>query len=127
MTATVAAYMFSALAAAVVAFQVALAFGMPWAELTWGCRFPGKLPGRMRAVAVVTALLLIVFAVIVLARTGLVLPGWESTSRTVVWVVVAYAALGVVANAATPSRWERIIWLPVILVMLGCSLIVALS
>jgi hypothetical protein len=55
------------------------------------------------------------------------LPGWEPVSRTLVWGVVAYCVLGVLANALTPSRWERIIWLPVVSGMLLCSILVALG
>jgi hypothetical protein len=43
------------------------------------------------------------------------------------WVVVAYAFLGVVVNAITPSAGERLIWLPVTLVLAGCAIIVARS
>jgi hypothetical protein len=50
-------------------------------------------------------------------------PGLE----TLVWVVVTYRALGVIANALTPSPWERIIWLPITLLLLGCSLVVAMT
>jgi hypothetical protein len=41
--------------------------------------------------------------------------------------VVAYCALGCLANAAMPSRRERQLWLPVVIAMLICSLAVAWS
>jgi hypothetical protein len=81
----------------------------------------------MRAVAILSAALLIVFALVVAARAGSILPEWDPVARKLVWVVVAYSALGVVANSVTPSRWERLVWLPVVLTMLVCSLIVAIS
>jgi hypothetical protein len=126
-SATVAAAVFAALVVIVIAFQLALAAGMPWGTLTWGGRYPGVLPPRMRAVALVSAILLAAFAAIVGARAGLVLPAWQSAARVLVWVVVVYSALGVVANTITPSRRERRLWLPVVGVMLICSLIVATS
>ena len=81
----------------------------------------------MRAVAVLSAAVLLAFAVIVEMRAGVVCPQWQLASRTLTWGVVAYCGLGVVANAITRSRWERIVWLPVVLVLLGCSVVVAMS
>ena len=37
----------------------------------------------------------------------------------------AYCALGVIANGITPSVWERVIWLPVTLMLLASSIVVA--
>jgi hypothetical protein len=127
MTTAVAAYVFTALVVVVAAFQVALAMGMPWGELTWGGRFPGRLPGYMRGGAVASAALLLGSALVVGARAGVFLPQWEPISRTAVWGVVAYCALGVLANAITPSRRERAVWLPVALVLLVCSVLVAMG
>ncbi len=123
----VAAGLFLALTAIVAVFQLALAAGTPWGHLAWGGRFPGRLPASMRAVAVVSAALLLSFAAIVCARAGVAFPEWQPLSERLVWAVVAYCALGVLANAATPSRWERIIWLPVVTLMLVCALLVAFS
>ncbi len=127
MTIEFAAHIFTFLVVIVVAFQMALAAGLPWGHLTWGGRFPGQLPGRMRGAAIFSAVLLVVFAVIVQARAGVILPQWQGLSKVLIWFVVAYCALGVVMNGVTPSKWERIVWLPVVLAMLVCSFIVAMS
>jgi hypothetical protein len=127
MTPEVAAYAFAMLALVGAIFQAALAGGAPWGSLTWGGRFPGRLPPHMRRIAVVSALLLPMFGLVVAVRAGVLLPGWRPLAEVVIWGVVAYCALGVVANTFTPSRWERAIWLPVVMAMLACSLFVALS
>jgi hypothetical protein len=111
----------------VTAFQIALVLGAPWGDLTWGGKFSGQLPGTMRGAAMFSATLLLCFVVIVETRAGVLFPAWTPISRILIWMVVAYCALGVVANAITPSYWERIIWLPVVSLMLVCSLIVALN
>jgi hypothetical protein len=126
MVTEVAAHLFTALVSVVIAFQLALAAGASWGHLTWGGKFSGQLPKRMRGVAVFSALLLVAFAVIVETQAGVILPQWQGLSQILIWVVVAYCALGTVMNAITPSKWERLIWLPVVLVTLVCSLIVAL-
>ena len=71
--------------------------------------------------------LLIVFALVVEVRAGVVAAPWQTLSRSLIWLVVAYCGLGMIANAITPSKWERILWLPVVLVLLFTSLRVATS
>ena len=95
-----AAVIYLALTAVVVAFQLALAAGAPWGELTMGGAYPGRLPPQMRGVAVASAALL-------MGMAG----------------VVAYAALGVALNAATPSARERVLWLPVVIALAVCALV----
>jgi uncharacterized membrane protein SirB2 len=126
MLSTISALTFSFLAAAVTAFQLALACGAPWGEFTLGGKYPGRLPKRMRLVPVLSGLLLIGFVVVILARAGLAFSGLAENSRALVWFVVAYCAVGVFANYFTPSRRERAVWFPVVLLMLMASAIVAL-
>ncbi len=120
-----AAILFGALALVVVAFQVALAAGMPWGHLTMGGAFSGRLPAVMRVAAVGQALLLLLFSLIVATRAGLILPRWYHASRKLAWVVVAYTLVGTVLNAVTPSGAERALWLPLTLVLGTCAFVVA--
>ena len=111
----------------VIAFQLALAAGAPWGEFAMGGAYPGQFPPELRVAAVVQAVVLGLLALVVLARAGIALPKWSKTSRWLVWVVVAFSALSLVLNSITPSARERMIWAPVALVMLVCSVIVARS
>ena len=124
---TWAVIVFALLTGLVTAFQIALLFGAPWGELTLGGKYQGTLPGRARLIPLVSAILLIGFAVIVVSRAGLAFPGLRGASTYLVWVVVVYCALGCVANAITPSRRERRLWLPVVFLLLVTSVVVALS
>jgi hypothetical protein len=121
-----AATAFAIVVAGVVAFQVALALGAPWGSYAMGGAFPGRFPPRMRVAAVVQAALLAVTASIVLSRAGLILPGWSEAAGRLIWGVVVIALVAVILNAISPSAGERRIWVPVALVMLACSLAVAL-
>jgi len=124
---TVAALLFSALSLILFLFQIALVFGAPWGHLTLGGRYAGRLPGRMRGFAGFSALLIAAFAAIVLSRAGLVLPGCESAARVGIWFVVGYSALGIFLNAMSKSRCERILWIPVSVLMLACSCVIAIG
>lgn len=121
----VAAYSFSAMTLLAVAFHLALALGMPWAEASWGGKYSGHLPPRMRVASVASAGLLVVLALVVLTRAGVLLPQWFELSRKAIWVVVAYCAVAVLAHIVTPSKWERIVWLPVVVILFVTALLVA--
>lgn len=111
----------------VVGFQVALAAGAPWGELAMGGRYPGRLPPPMRVAAAIQGAILVVLAVVVLDAAGIVSLGWTGTYPWVVWLPVVFAGLSVFVNAISPSPRERRLWVPVGLVLLVTSLIVALT
>jgi hypothetical protein len=125
MSSIVAARVYAFFILAVILFEMALAAGMPWGNIAWGGAYKGQLPLEMRFASVFSAVLLFAMLLIVWTRAGLILHKWSSLSRKLIWVVVIYSLLGVVANAITPSVWERTIWLPVAIVLLVCSAAVA--
>ncbi|HEX6129839.1 MAG TPA: hypothetical protein VF071_12535 [Candidatus Limnocylindria bacterium] len=122
----VLAIIFALTTALVVGFQLALALGAPWGEYAMGGAFPGRMPPAMRAAGVVQAAILAGLAVVVISGSGLAVPGIVDRWPWLAWVPVAVSALAVLLNASTRSRGERRIWLPVAIVLLGCSLGVAL-
>ena len=122
-----AAFVFSLAATIAIAFQLALALGAPWGAYANGGRFPGRLPPAMRAVAVVQAALIAGMAGLVLSAAGLALPQWSDAPAWLLWAVVGFSSLSIIANAITPSIGERRIWLPVAIVMFASSLTVALT
>ena len=120
-----AASVFTILTAAAVLFQVALAAGAPLGAFAWGGRYPGVLPAPMRAASVGSALLLTLLIWIIRRRAGLGRVVQPVGSGKPAWFVVGFCVLSVVANAATPSAGERLIWLPVTIGLLASSLVVA--
>jgi len=123
----IAAFLYAIITLAVVAFQIALAAGAPWGAFAMGGAFPGQFPPAMRIAAVIQAALLIGFALVVLARTGIILPKWLRASRWLAWVVVAFSTLSLILNLITPSAGERAIWVPVAFITLISSGIVAFT
>ncbi len=120
MTHASSANLFTALTGSVVAFQLALVAGAPWGGLTQGGRVSGALPIGARAFALFSAALLVLFILLVRARAA---P--TPRFRRATWGVVTYCAVGILANAATPSPAERALWLPVVTAMFLSSLHVA--
>jgi hypothetical protein len=123
----VAAILYSVVSLGLVAFQIALAAGAPWGAYAMGGAFPGQFPPVLRVGALVQSALLIGLALIVLARAGLILPGWRRVSRWLIWFVVGLSALSLFLNLITPSSGERAIWAPTALVLLLSSAVVAFS
>lgn len=123
----VAALLYATLSAGVVAFQLALAAGMPWGAYAMGGAFPGQFPPALRVAALVQAALLVGMAWVVLVRADVLTASWVRASRWLVWGVVAFAALSFVLNLITPSGGERALWAPVAFLLLASSAIVARS
>jgi hypothetical protein len=122
-----AAYLYCLLTAVVVVFQFCLVAGAPWGEFAMGGKFPGKYPPRMRIITLLMIPILIFVAVIVLVRSGLLLEEYYDFSKTAIWAVVAFSALGAIMNTITPSKKERMLWAPVTIVLLLCASYVALG
>ncbi len=120
-----AAIGYAVISAGVVAFQIALALGAPWGSYAMGGAFPGQYPPVMRVAAIFQAALVVLMVGVVLSRAGVALPRWSRMSRRLVWLVVAFAGVGLVLNLLTPSASERILWAPVAFLLLVCSLMVA--
>jgi hypothetical protein len=121
----IAAFIYTLISLAVIAFQIALAAGAPWGAFAMGGAFPGQFPPSLRIAALVQSVLLLGMAAVVLARADVILPGWSRVSRWLIWFVVSFAALSLVLNLITPSAGERAIWAPVAFLLLISSGMVA--
>ena len=111
----------------VVLFQIVMAIGAPWGHLAMGGRYPGKYPTKIRVAALIQAVLLSLLAVVVLIRARLILPDLYEATDIGIWVVVVIYAISLVMNLITPSKWEKILWVPVALILTVASMVIALS
>jgi hypothetical protein len=110
-----------------VAFQIAMAAGMPWGAYAMGGAYPGVFPPALRVAALVQAALIALCALVVLSRAGVALASWARASRVAIWFVVALSSVSLLLNVITPSGGERAVWAPVAAVMLASSLVVAIT
>jgi len=124
---TAAAVVFCIFTAIAVIFQLALALGAPWSEMAMGGKYSGRLPPRMRVAALVQSVLLVLVAIVVLTRAGIMFENLFDHSKTAIWFVVVLCTLSATMNILTPSKKERMLWAPVTLVLLACAFIVAMS
>jgi hypothetical protein len=105
----VAAIVASALFVAMSAFQVALAAGAPLGDHVLGGRQSGTLPSRLRLFSGIAAVLLLGFAVVVLARAGVIgsPAGAAGFLAVACWIVAGFLVLNTLSNLASKSRLER--------------------
>lgn len=106
-----------------VIFQLAVTFGAPWGHLTLGGRWPGALPPPIRLLSFLQALLAVAMIVAVLDRGGVIALGWPDWAY---YATVAMCALSTLANAATPSKPERRLGLPIAALMLVTAVLAGL-
>ena len=125
--ATVAAIIFTVATLVVVGFQLALALGMPWGAYAMGGQFPGRFPPALRVAAVAQAGVLGALAALVLAAAGVGGLGLPEGLAWLAWIPVVVSALSVVMNLASRSAGERRLWVPVGIVLLVASVVVALG
>jgi hypothetical protein len=125
-------YEFSAVAVCVVlaglaVFQGALISGAPLGRMAWGGQHV-VLPVRLRIGSALSILLYALFGYAGLAKAGLVpLLVNEAFTAIFVWVLVAYFALGVLMNAISRSKPERLTMTPVAAALLGLYLFLAVG
>jgi len=120
------AYIFNALMIAIIIFQLALALGAPFGDFTMGGKYPGRLPTKMRIVALIQILILLLFGSIVISRAGIALERFYNVAVIGIWFIVAFFILGSIVNLASPSKKEKLIMGPINVIALLCSLIVAI-
>ena len=111
---------------ALAIFQLALALGAPLGRFAWGGQHR-VLPARLRVGSAVAIVIYALIAVIALVRVGAidVLPDLLAT--VAMWVVFAYFVLGIVLNAASRSKAERAVMVPVTIVLAVLSFLIAMG
>jgi hypothetical protein len=118
---TLAAVVVCALLAGLVVFQMLLVAGRPLGRFAWGGQHE-VLPPTLRASSAVSVVLYAVIAWFV----------WRAAAEPEaagpwIWVLTDFFSLGVVMNAASRSRPERLLMTPVVLVLAVSCLLIALG
>lgn len=127
MSAMLPAMLFCLAAVVTIGLHGALALGAPWGHMTMGGQVAGRLPGSMRVLSVIQALLLVFLCGVVIQAAGLLGAPLVPTWPWLIWVLIAISALALVANGITPSKPERAFGVPMALCMLVGSVLVFVS
>lgn len=115
----------SLMLAAIAVFQILLVLGQPLGKAAWG----GKhriLPTKLRLASVVSVIFIIFSIMVTLSAVGIIDLFNPSFTRGYLWFLTVYSGIGVVMNALSRSKIERL-WAPYIAVMFILSLIILLE
>ncbi len=110
------AHLFATGCLAIIFFQIALIAGAPLGEYTQGGQNVGALPRRGRIIAALSIPILLFCGLAILSAAGfpgLGLPRWAG------WIALVVMVISAILNWITPSKKERAVWGPIMLVMAG--------
>jgi hypothetical protein len=123
-----AAFTLFAVQICVSLFQLALVLGAPMGEYTLGGSNTGRLPTKLRIVSSLSMVLNLAIGGHYLAQTGTVQPLLPADLNQITnWFLVGFTALGLLMNSISRSKKERRLWVPILILSLTCSVIVALD
>lgn len=112
--------------AALAILQAALISGAPIGQFAWGGQHK-VLPAKLRIGSVVAIILYTLFALLLTDKAGLIDVVSDSVANIGIWIVTVYLISGVLLNAISRSKSERLVIAPVTLVLAISFLVVALS
>ncbi len=116
-------YILAAMLGGVALFQVLLALGLPYGAAAWGGQCKGVLTKKLRIGSALSAVFLLISASVALSKSD----SFDFYSNGFVtgylWFITIYSALGIVMNAASRSKIERI-WAPYNAVMFLLGLLI---
>ncbi len=106
---------------AIAFFQVALILGAPLGRYTQGGQNDGALPMSGRIIAAVSIPVVLFQGLAILSAAGFPGLGWPFWTG---WVALAVTGVSTVLNWMTPSKPERMVWGPIMLVLTAMALVV---
>lgn len=115
------AHLYATACLAIAFFQIALIAGAPLGRYTQGGQHAGALPLSGRIIAAVSIPVVLFQGVAILSAAGF--PGLD-WPRWTGWVALAVQVVSTVLNWITPSKPERAVWGPVMLVLSAMALVV---
>jgi hypothetical protein len=114
-----------ALLAALAVFQGLLVAGAPLGRFAWGGQHV-VLPTNLRIGSVISIVSYALFAVLILQAAGSVAVLPQGFVDAAIWVLAGFFAIGIVMNAVSRSRPERLVMTPVVLLLAAICLVLAL-
>lgn len=117
----------SSILLALIVFQLLLVLGLPIGRFAWGGEHT-ILPTKLRVASIVSIILYIFFAAILLNQSGIIKlvdrNGWPEVALA---ILTGYFFLGILMNAISRSKPERLVMTPVAATLAILFLYVALN
>jgi hypothetical protein len=97
---------------AIAIFQVLLFLGFPWGEYSWGGRYSGVLPKKLRIMSLPSAIILLLMGFVFLIDTKVVLLSINFPTHVLVYLFTVFLGLNTLGNLASKSRKEKLVMSP---------------
>jgi hypothetical protein len=124
----IAAIIVAVISSGIAIFQVLLFLGLPLAEYSWGGKYQGVLPKKMRIISLPSALLLIFFGFIFLVHSKVLSVGFFLPTNIFVILITIFMGLNTLGNLISKSKKERILMAPLAgMTFLSCLLVLLYS
>ncbi|MDG0814026.1 hypothetical protein [Cohnella rhizosphaerae] len=121
-----AAVIGAAIAALIAIFHLLLLLGLPLGAYSWGGKYAGILPPRVRWMSLPSAVLLAIIALMILAYADVIQMGDSAVAVIMIWAIAVFFGLNTLGNLASKSKREKAVMTPAAGMIFLCSLIVAI-
>ena len=108
----IAAIIVAVISSGIAIFQVLLFLGLPLAEYSWGGKYQGVLPMKMRIISLPSALLLVFFGFIFLVHSKVLSVGFFLPTNIFVIFITIFMGLNTLGNLFSKSKKERMLMAP---------------
>jgi hypothetical protein len=124
----IAAIIVAVISCGIAIFQVLLFLGLPLAEYSWGGKYQGVLPKKMRIISLPSAILLIFFGFIFLVHSKVLSVGFFLPTNIFVILITIFMGVNTLGNLASKSKKERMLMAPLAgMTFLSCLFVLLYS
>ncbi|MFD1739051.1 hypothetical protein ACFSCX_21310 [Bacillus salitolerans] len=108
-----AAILVAILSGGIAVFQILLFLGFPLGEYSWGGKYKGVLPKKIRMMSLPAAVLGLFFGLVFLMHTNLLTIESILPTNILVWVITVFLGLNTLGNLASRSKKEKVVMGPI--------------
>lgn len=124
----IAAIIVASVSGGIALFQFLLFFGLPLAEYSWGGKYQGVLPKKLRIMSLSSALLLLFFGFIFLIHSKVLSVGIHLPTKIFAIMITIFMGLNTLGNLVSKSNKERLVMTPLAgITFLSCLLVLIYS
>ena len=123
----IAAIIVAFVSSGIAVFQILLFLGFPLAEYSWGGKYKGVIPKKMRMISLISAFLLLFFGFIFLLHSKVIPLNLHLPTNIFVIAITIFMGLNTLGNLVSKSSKERTVMTPIAAITFLASLFVMIN
>ncbi|MBS4174109.1 hypothetical protein [Bacillus sp. FJAT-49736] len=108
----IVAFIIAVINSGIAVFQILLFLGFPLAEYSWGGKYQGILPKKMRIMSFTSAILLMLFTSIFLIHVNVLPVKFHLPTDVLIIIITIFMGINTLGNLASKSNKERMVMTP---------------